>query len=138
MIFDKSKLPEGVRLWLEESEQRMQQEQLRRAQWEEEREKRLRAHEAMLAREQRERESIRHFMEESDAFCFDPSEKIPIQVLYDLYRIWCEEQFFTPKALRTFSGYLKQNAADYHIHPTNFRWEGKHIRGLRGMGLIKK
>ena len=138
MVFDKSKLPEGVRLWLEEAEQRWQQKLLLQAQREEEMKKSSQLYQARLAREQRERESIQHFMEESDAFCFDPTGKIPIQVLYDLYSRWCEEQFFTPKALRTFSGYLKQNAADYHIIPTNFRWEGKHIRGLRGMRLIQK
>ena len=99
-----------------------------------------------LLREERERiwqhrhmqqNTMLYFMTEACCLRFDPKEKIPSSVLYDSYCRWCQEQDLFPETLRSFCLNLKRNATKYRIAPTNFLWQGRHIRGFRGVALTE-
>ena len=79
--------------------------------------------------------SIRLFMTQSSSLRLDHKEKTPSAILYDAYCRWCEEEGLFPESLRTFCLELKKNAREYQIAPTNFHWQGRHVRGFRGVVL---
>ena len=111
-----------------EEEERAQEEQER---LERERSERIRKFRAM------QENSIRYFMLEASCLRLDPKEKTPSALIYDGYCRWCEEQGILPETIRTFCLHLKKNAREYKIAPTNFIWQGRHIRGFRGIGLAQ-
>ena len=106
-----------------EAEQQAKEEEERRR-WEA-----IRKYHAMVE------DSIRYFMKEAPNLRFDPKVRTPSSVLYDGYCKWCKEQNIFPEALRAFCWNLKKYAREYQIAPTNFNWQGRHIRGFRGVVL---
>lgn len=82
--------------------------------------------------------SIRYFMTETKELSFGPKERTSSAELYDRYCKWCEEQGIYPEAMRTFCLHLKKRSREYKIAPTNFVWQGRHIRGFRGVALTEE
>ena len=82
--------------------------------------------------------SIPYFMKECDALRFDPKEKTPSALLYEVYCRWCQENKLFPESIRSFGLHLKGNAHKYQIAPTNFTWQGRHMRGYRGIAVMEE
>lgn len=84
-----------------------------------------------------ESNSIPYFMKEAACLRFDPKERTPSAMLYEAYCRWCEGEKLFPESIRSFGLHLKKNATKYQIAPTNFIWQGRHIRGFRGILLME-
>ena len=124
--------------WLKErwqlEKQRLEEEIAReeeRRRLEQERYEKIQRHRRM------QDDSIWYFMLESSYIRYSSMEKTPSAVLHDIYCRWCEEEHLLPETFRTFCLHLKKNAGEYRIAPTNFIWQGKHIRGFRGVTLAE-
>ena len=81
--------------------------------------------------------SIRYFMKEAADLRFDPQVRTPSACLYEAYCRWCHQEDLFPEPIRAFCIELKRNAREYKIAPTNFVWQGRHIRGFRGVALMQ-
>lgn len=112
-----------------EAEERAEQERIRH---EEEKQERLQKHRDM------QNNSVRYFMTEASCLQFDPKERTPSAVLYEAYCRWCKAEKLFPESIRGFCVHLKKNAWEYKIAPTNFTWQGRHIRGFRGLYLTEE
>lgn len=58
--------------------------------------------------------------------------------LYDVYKIWCDDNAYTALSNRSFSNYLGQHADDYNLEATNnvHIGGGKRCRGYWGIELL--
>ena len=60
--------------------------------------------------------------------------------LYDVYKLWCEDNAYNPLSSRSFSNYLAQHADDYNLEATNnIRiGSGKRCRGYLGIEILNR
>lgn len=58
--------------------------------------------------------------------------------LYDVYKLWCDDNAYTALSNRSFSNYLGQHADDYNLEATNnvHIGGGKRCRGYWGIELL--
>ena len=75
------------------------------------------------------------FMESQGYFRIENGKTITAKRLYELYRLWCEDNALKPLCQRTFSSYLIGNQAAYGIHYCNNVpiADGKKARGFMGI-----
>lgn len=78
-------------------------------------------------------EHLDTFMEQLPGLRRAPEGKIPSLVLYALYCNWSKGQHLLPVSCRSFCLHLAANTQRYQIRHTNFLWQGKHVRGYRGI-----
>lgn len=78
-------------------------------------------------------EHLDTFMEQLPGLRRAPEGKIPSLVLYALYCNWSKGQHLLPVSCRSFCLHLAANAQRYQIRHTNFLYQGRHVRGFRGI-----
>ena len=131
-------LKEQERLWqeemrrMEEKQRRREEEEARRQQEEARRQQEEAQRHRLLMLQEHSREL---FFQEPEDICFDPDGSISSARLYAIYRHWCREKGIVEQTERTFSLFVKKNAASYRlVYSMNIPTpDGKHIRGYRGI-----
>lgn len=79
--------------------------------------------------------SMQIFLEQEDDICFDLEGCISSQALYELYKNWCRQRQVLERTPRSFSLFLRKNAAKYNlVYSMNIPGpQGGHLRGYRGI-----
>ena len=75
------------------------------------------------------------FLESKDYFTLGEEYCATSRDLYEAYQLWCRENAENPVAMRSFSTYLKQNAARLHLTASNNvpNENGRKVRGFLGI-----
>lgn len=80
------------------------------------------------------------FLDSKDYFTFGDGYSATTSDLYHAYRLWCQENAEVPVAMRSFSSFLKQNAARLHLAESNNipNRDGRKVRGFFGIKVDVK
>lgn len=83
--------------------------------------------------------NIVSFMESNGYFIFSADGSVTSRRLYQTYVDWCEDNMVTPLSANVFWNYFKQEAAFYHLRPSNHIpiGDGKEARGFIGLRIIR-
>lgn len=86
-----------------------------------------------------ESNSFLAFLHDDDAVIYDDDFQISSKELYEGYQNWCEDNAYTPLAMRTVSHYMKENSMTFGVAYSNkvFK-DSKRKRGYVGMRLVSQ
>lgn len=75
------------------------------------------------------------FMESEGYFVFAEDKSITSKELYEIYKLWCEENALSPMSSRSLSDFLVANENKYGIRNSNniYNREHRRVRGFIGM-----
>ena len=75
------------------------------------------------------------FMESDGYFAFAEDKSITSKDLYEIYKLWCEENALSPMSSRSLSDFLIANENRYGIKSSNnvYNREHRRVRGFIGM-----
>lgn len=92
---------------------------------------------ANLRKAEEEGNNIIQFMGSSGYFEFDYQAKTTSKRLYEVYRVWCEDNAMRPLSDRSFWSWLRENALELGISYTTHVPIGndKHARGFQGISV---
>ena len=78
------------------------------------------------------------FMESEGYFTFAEGKSITSKDLYEIYKLWCEENALSPMSSRSLSDFLIANENRYGIKNSNniYNREHRRVRGFIGMEAI--
>ena len=79
--------------------------------------------------------NIRVFMTATEYISLGPGKSTTTLRLYQGYQMWCRDNADKPVSMRSFAGFLKQNATSYGIKADNniLNPDGKRVRGFHGI-----
>ncbi len=86
----------------------------------------------------RDNNNIFDFMESRGYVARSPGASISSKKLYEVYRMWCEENSLTPLKSRSFSDAMVANAVRFGLEYCNnvVNTEGRRVRGFKGIQAI--
>ena len=86
----------------------------------------------------RDNNNIFDFMESRGYAVRSPEASISSKKLYEVYRMWCEENSLTPLKSRSFSDAMVANAVRFGLEYCNnvVNTEGRRVRGFKGIQAI--
>ena len=86
----------------------------------------------------RDNNNIFDFMESRGYVVRSPEASISSKKLYEVYRMWCEENSLTPLKSRSFSDAMVANAVRFGLEYCNnvVNTEGRRVRGFKGIQAI--
>ena len=86
----------------------------------------------------RDNNNIFDFMESRGYVARSPEASISSKKLYEVYRMWCEENSLTPLKSRSFSDAMVANAVRFGLEYCNnvVNTEGRRVRGFKGIQAI--
>ncbi len=111
---------------------------------------RLRANEFRFTMSERSRENMTEsvkdanniidFLSSEGYIRFKADYEASTKELYDVYKLWCDDNAYGPLSSRSFSNYLAQHADDYNLEATNnIRiGSGKRCRGYLGIEILNR
>lgn len=75
------------------------------------------------------------FMESEGYFVFAEEKSITSKELYEIYKLWCEDNALSPMSTRSLSDFLVANENKYNIKNSNniYNKEHRRVRGFIGM-----
>lgn len=82
--------------------------------------------------------NILEFMASTGYITFDYHSYTSSKRLYEVYRLWCEDNALRALPDRSFWSYLREHALDYELDYTNHVpiGDGKNARGFRGIRVL--
>ena len=88
-----------------------------------------------LEESKKEDDNIIEFFDSEGYLHFDSKVMIPTKELYDIYYEWCEENGEKPRAMTSFSRFVKANAEKYGLfYDKNIQLKnGRKVRGYHGV-----
>lgn len=111
---------------------------------------RLRANDFRFTMSERSRENMTEsvkdanniidFLSSEGYIRFKADYEASTKELYDVYKLWCDDNAYNPLSSRSFAGYLAQHADDYNLETTNnIRiGGGKRCRGYLGIEILNR
>ena len=111
---------------------------------------RLRANEFRFTMSERSRENMTESVKDANNIIdflasegyirFKADYEASTKELYDVYKLWCDDNAYGPLSSRSFSNYLAQHADDYNLEATNnIRiGSGKRCRGYLGIEILNR
>ncbi len=80
------------------------------------------------------------FMQSTGYIGFEPNAAASSKDLYAAYKLWCEDNAYNCLSMKSFCGYLSQNAGIYHIIATNniHIGGGRRSRGFIGLRVLAR
>ena len=111
---------------------------------------RLRANEFRFTMSERSRENMTESVKDANNIIdflasegyirFKADYEASTKELYDVYKLWCDDNTYNPLSSRSFSNYLAQHADDYNLEATNnIRiGGGKRCRGYLGIEVLNR
>lgn len=111
---------------------------------------RLRANEFRFTMSERSRENMTESVKDANNIIdflasegyirFKADYEVSTKELYDMYKLWCDDNAYGPLSSRSFSNYLAQHADDYNLEATNnIRiGSGKRCRGYLGIEILNR
>lgn len=93
--------------------------------------------ESNLRKSEYEGNNILEFMSSTGYITYDFDAKTTSRRLYEVYRLWCEDNALRPIGERAFWSYLREHALEYNLEYTNNIpiGHGKAARGFRGLRI---
>ena len=84
--------------------------------------------------------NVVEFMKSQGYFRFKADAEVSSRDLYDVYRLWCEDNALNPLGQKSLTNYLKQNEHTYNLEYTNkvHIGGGRFARGFLGIALIQR
>lgn len=84
--------------------------------------------------------NVVEFMKSQGYFRFKADAEVSSRDLYDVYRLWCEDNALNPLGQKSLTNYLKQNERTYNLEYTNkvHIGGGRFARGFLGIALIQR
>ena len=88
----------------------------------------------------REANNIVDFLTSTGYVRFRADGEAATRDLYAAYKVWCEDNAENPLSLKSFSGFLAQNADAYRLEATNnvYIGSGKRCRGYVGLQVLAR
>ena len=88
-----------------------------------------------LKKAEYEGNNILEFMASTGYIRYDFSGTITSRRLYEIYRVWCEDNALRPLGDRSFWSYIREHALEYNLDYNNHIpiGNGKNARGFRGI-----
>ena len=80
-----------------------------------------------------EANNVMSFMRSQGSFTFDPEGEISSKALYNIYRMWCEDNAEPPLDQRKMIGYIRSHSHEYGLTYTLVQYQYKRVRGFKGM-----
>ena len=80
-----------------------------------------------------ESNNVRSFLNSQGSFTFDKEGEITSRALYNIYRMWCEDNAETPLDQKRVIGYVRSHAHEYGLTYTTVQYQYKRVRGFRGI-----
>ena len=80
-----------------------------------------------------ESNNVRSFLTSQGSFTFDKEGEITSRALYNIYRMWCEDNAETPLDQKRVIGYVRSHAHEYGLTYTTVQYQYKRVRGFRGI-----
>lgn len=82
--------------------------------------------------------NIPSFLESDGYVTLQSGQEASTKCLYNVYRDWCDDNAETPLPMKSFAGFLSNQASRYHIAATNNIRIGsqKRCRGYMGIGVV--
>ena len=80
------------------------------------------------------------FMQSKGYITFFSEAEASTTELYQVYKLWCEDNAYTPLSQRSFSLHLTENQETYHIRASNnvYLKGGRRVRGYIGVEPTEK
>lgn len=84
--------------------------------------------------------NIVEFMKSEGYFRLKADCEVSSKAIYDVYRLWCEDNALNPLAQKTLCSYLKQNESLYNLEYTNkvHIGGGRYARGFLGIEVLQR
>lgn len=80
-----------------------------------------------------EANNVLSFMRSQGSFTFDPEGEISSKALYNIYRMWCEDNAEPPLDQRKVISYVRSHCHEYGLTYTMVQYQYKRVRGFKGM-----
>lgn len=86
----------------------------------------------------REANNIVDFLTSAGYVQFKADSEAATRDLYAAYKVWCEDNAENPLSLKSFSGFIAQNADAYRLEATNnvYIGSGRRCRGYLGIEVL--
>lgn len=83
--------------------------------------------------------NVIEFLQSEGYIRFKADAEVSSKVLYESYKLWCEDNVCKPLSANRLSSELVQNAAQYNVEPTNnIHLGGKRVRGFVGIEVLAR